>query len=462
MAANIVTSAGLPVVDVRRALYGGAALLGCGAVVLFAINQFTAGFVLLGLLAAPLIGFLCLAAPDAVLFVGILTNFSDLPHKFGNPIIYFLLLLALLRRFLMRRPLLRIDAVVLSWAAMALVTVLTIPRWNDVGKGIHGMQYAFALPLSLYVLFQDDFVSAAGCRRFFTVYVPFAGAWMIVQVIALNLVNTIVSEHHWVTYRYGFDLGWTRSNTLAAIAVLIAAMILPNPLIKRQRAVVRLLYYTIATMLVGIALVIVSRGAIISLVAGAGMFVAFRALLERRINIAKWATTAAIGVFVLGVVLQKSLLALIERFKDLKFDLSMLSRMYMIRDALLAIRRHPLIGVGPDQYRYNDFFLPQTDPHNLFLRYGVDIGGIAIIILLVLLAIPVVRNARLLRDDPQQGRALYALLMLPYLVALANSQMEATLPLYHYGMLFWTLYAIAIRFARNADQMGIVVSPATS
>ncbi|MRR51694.1 MAG: O-antigen ligase domain-containing protein [Rhodocyclaceae bacterium] len=457
-----MSSALLADATVRRAAYCCAALLGCGAIALFSVNLIAAGFVLLGLLAVPWIVYLCLTAPDAVLFIGILTNFSDLPHTFGNPIVYFLLLLALIRRLVLRRPLLQVDAVVLSWTVMALLTALTIPRWTDVSNGIHGLQYAFILPLSLYLLFQDDFISSSGCRRFFTVYVPVAGAWMVAQVMALNLVDVIFSEHHWVTYRYGFDLGWTRSNTLAAIAVLIAAVILPNPLIRQKRPLFRHLDTVVASALVGIAMVIVSRGAILSLVVGAGLFVAFRALLERRINIAKWAVTAAVGIVVLGLSLQKSLFALIERFRDLKVDLSMLSRLYMIRDALLAIRRNPLIGVGPNQYRYNDFFLPQTDPHNLFLRYGVDIGGISIGVLLVLLAIPVMRNMRLMRDNPRQGRTLYALFMLPYLVAMVNSQMEATLPLYHYGLLFWTLYAITMRFARDPAQMGITAPSANS
>lgn len=425
--------------------------LGLAAIGFVAYDMSLVGGIILLLALAPFAIYSLVKCPDVLVFIALMVNYTPVPHNYGNLIIIATALALILGRALSGQAWLKLDSVVILWLVMAGLAFLTIPKWHSLSLGVKGLHRAFILPLSIYILFTQRYISDSGIRRFIKIYVPILAAYVLGQVALIFFVSNVNVASHWQAVHAGFDLGWGKSNTIAATLVLFAVLLYSNPLIKVGTFMQRLLLYTIICTSLIFTAVIVSRGAILSLLVATLIYSSIVVYRSKRISISKligYGTALA----VLGLVLlRKPLLDYIDRFSSLKVDVSTFARLYMIRDTLLTIKNNLLIGVGPNQKMYSDFYMYHENPHNVMLQYGTEMGLLAVVIMAVLFVLPYVRGWRRLRAEPAKSQHLLGLFFLPLTVSIINSQGEAAITLYHYGVVFWIYYSIGMRMIHDLE-----------
>lgn len=426
------------------AILAGTIAIGLAAVLSFALTKsLMASLLVLGV-ALPGLLYLFLAMPDIIILISLLLCFSPIPMKYANTVVIGFGLFAILANRILRGRMIKFDLVLGLWATLGLITVATLPRWSNVLEGLRGVQNLLLVPIIVYVLIASRIIDERGRARILEYYIPFVISYAILQALFQFLVTELVSQGNWVSSHFLVDLYWGRSNTLAAIMALFAAYIFGLLQSQSPGPVVRLWYLTILAIAIAVIVAIISRGAILALVAGVAVYILLRAVTEKRAAVFKWAIYMGTFILLLSVVMHNYLFALYQRFINMRFDMSFFARLYMINDCLVQIRKNLLLGVGPNQYTYKDFFLKLQDPHNIFLRYGVDFGGISILLILAILLVPFVMIYQIARKGVPEARKITTTLSLVLLVSVINSQWEAAITKYNYGLLFWTVYAIVV------------------
>jgi O-antigen ligase len=426
------------------AILVGTIAIGLAAVISFALAKPLLASMLILVVALPGLLYLVREMPDTIILVALLLCFSPIPMKYANTVIIGFGLFAILADRILRRRTIKFDLVLGLWATLGLITLATLPRWTNVLEGLRGIQNLLLIPVIVYVLIASRIIDERGRTRIIEYYIPIVISYAILQALFQFLITALVSQGNWVSSHFLVDLYWGRSNTLAAIMALFAAYIFG--LLQRPSlgALVRLWYITLLAIAIAVIVAIISRGAILALVAGVVFYALLRVVTEKEVSVFKWIIYIGTFTLLLSVTMQSYFFALYQRFFNMKFDMSFFARLYMINDCLVQIRKNLLLGVGPNQYTYKDFFLKLQDPHNIFLRYGVDFGGISILLVLAILIIPFVMIYRIARKGVPEARKIATTLSLVLLVAVINSQWEAAITKYNYGLLFWTIYAIAV------------------
>ena len=237
------------------------------------------------------------------------------------------------------------------------------------------------------------------------------------------------------------DLGWGRSNYVAAVAALSAAAVLP--LMLYGKGTDRRLAIASLVAAAFVAIVSASRGGTVAVV-----FSLVLVLTKDRLNV--FLTLVALGA--VGAFLFFSPTGQ-EHFLGPKGLPSIGARILFFREALRIAFEHPWTGIGPDQIPYHTYFYMDANPHNIFLKQAADLGVLGLGLYVLLLGW-VVKGILALRGAARQGglpALRYTVLLLVFLTAVTNASYEPTLEAPQYGFLFWLLVGTLLPVERPDD-----------
>jgi O-antigen ligase len=430
-------------------LMGGSAfLIGLVAMVLLLLGNWKALAVLVAIVSFPLLLLVTWKWPVVILFVALAANFSNFPVVFlpvGYWLFYLVAIVHIVKRFhvLKNWRSLIADPLVVIFCVLVLLGMATVPRWTNIGEGIKGFLQLAVTPLIAYIIFRWDVLQRDVREGVVFTIVPLLLFFIVAQSFAALLWGGAIARGVSLSRNllgfHSFDIGWARSNYLAGILVFLVALTLaPRGSIHQRgyKTVIRWVTIVIACVLIVITL---SRGAMVALAVVGCAFLLLSGKKQQMIVMSLVGGGALLLLLAGSGIIDK----LVFRLQHIRTDYSTLSRIGMILDSIRIIKNNPVIGRGPLQIVYKGFYEGLTDPHNVFLRYGAEFGGISILFIVFLLSYPLVRLYRSMKDGPRE-RAM-ALLFIPCLIgAIVHAQMEVTITALRYGLLFWIIYSAAI------------------
>jgi O-antigen ligase len=243
------------------------------------------------------------------------------------------------------------------------------------------------------------------------------------------------------------DVGWGRSNYVAATAALAASAAISLALFGRGAE--RLLGALGILAAVFVEIATVSRGGAVALASGILLATALEG--RRRLLPALLLAAASVAAYLASPLGQAG----IARFVHPEELPSVGVRFLFFREALEVARSHWLLGAGPDQIPFHSAFYVDANPHNIFLKNAADLGLAGLLLysaLLALLARAAVRLRRAAGAD--RDARLHALaLALSLGVAVVNACYEPTLEGPEYGFLFWLLAGALTDSARRPGDL---------
>jgi O-antigen ligase len=270
-------------------------------------------------------------------------------------------------------------------------------------------------------------------------------AWVVIG-IGLEMLGVAMANHiplRLIATEMGkfTDLGWGRSNYVAAVAALATAAVLPSAFQKGNphrklalAALVSAVFVTVASA---------SRGGIVAL-----LFSVILGLTLGRLNVVVTFLLLGGGVFLLFVSPFGQ-----EHFLGPKGLPSIGARLLFFREAIRIALSHPWAGVGPDQIPFHTYFYMDANPHNIFLKQAADLGLVGLGLYLLLLGTVgrhLVRLYHAGHTDPD-ARFQFSILFLVFFTALVNASYEPTLEAPQYGFLYWLIVGTLIP-ARRGDE----------
>lgn len=128
--------------------------------------------------------------------------------------------------------------------------------------------------------------------------------------------------------------------------------------------------------------------------------------------------------------------------KIAKFDYSSIYRLILWYNSIESIINNPIIGTGPGQHRFEIITDSHEDPHNFILRYGVDFGGLSLLIVLIILAYPFILLYKTYKKDKNLGLFLISIFIPPSVYIIFHSLMEYLISSRGFSPLFWFYWAI--------------------
>jgi len=195
-----------------------------------------------------------------------------------------------------------------------------------------------------------------------------------------------------------------------------------------------------------ISLFIMSRGAIVSLFAMATAYLIGLFYAKRNINI----LPMLVIILLILIVMQPFISTLIERFQRSKYDLATLYRLAMWWDALKFMQRNPIFGAGPGQYHYQQFeAMKHDDPHNMFLRYGVEFGSVSVLPLLVITLLPCFFFLRYMKTNRTGAMNVYLCFAPPLIGTFVHSLIDYIINSMSFGPFYWLTWSISVYLMKN-------------
>ena len=246
------------------------------------------------------------------------------------------------------------------------------------------------------------------------------------------------------------DLPWGRSNYLAGILILALPVSLGLMGHARSRAA-RTFWLALALAHAAGLVLSASKGAILALFAALALAYARGGRGSRAVIVTLIAVAAA-GVAVFELTPLHQVLA--YRLQASAIDYSTSERMDLYRLAVDAFVRHPLLGVGLNNFSVLSNRLRGVDtvPHNLELGFLAELGVVGLLLALAWLAHCGAAAWRARRATPPRARALGVALWAAFLAAVLHNQVESTLYGEQYKLLFALVVASTLALACETPQ----------
>ena len=249
------------------------------------------------------------------------------------------------------------------------------------------------------------------------------------------------------------DLPWGRTNYLAGLLILALPVAL-GLLGSSGRWTARALWATAAVAIAAGIVLSASKGAVVALVVGLGIAFAGGGRAARASALVLLALAGvAVALFAVGPLHQ----VVAYRLQASALDYSMGQRMDLYRLALVQFARHPLTGVGLNNFSVVSNRLTGVDtvPHNFELGFLAELGapGLALAVWLGVALLAASWRARATASDPR-ARALAVGLWAAFLGCAVHNQFESTLYGQQFKMLLVATAAATWHFARAAHASG--------
>lgn len=415
--------------------------------ILYAVmmQSYIVALVLFGLFLCPFALYIVCRWPDFGLFISMGLSFIPVSEDRVNVLLCLIAIILNIYILLKKSIKKRLDIITLSWLIIVINCILTMAKWSNLQQAIKGVYLYILLPYTIYAFINSELIDAHGVGRILKKYIPAVVVFSLIQVFWVYVFNINISVLDRMSMHSGFDVGWAYSNTLAAILALFFAALYANPILNTKNVLLRGTVILLMSMCVIVCLLIVSRGALLSIVIGFTVFRSVILLIDKKLSLRKLLLISSTVITAGMVLFSNYISAVIDRFVHLQIDASFQARLYVVFDSYKQMVKQPFIGAGPNQYQYQDFYELLLDPHNVFLRYGVDFGIISMLAIFTILIYPIIRIYRLYKIDKAFAREVIIRYLFPVSVAIVNSQFEAAITKYNYGIIFWIYYALMNR-----------------
>jgi hypothetical protein len=379
-------------------------------------------------------------------------NYSPIPVV-KLPIGYWIILLLFIIIYIKKsREKVRViyyDFPILNWILICLLSLATIYQWTNYKDAIAGIVQNVIVPAIIYILINNkEIINDDECKFVLKKIFPLLLIFIVIQSLFAFLkgyaIGSSTSIGQNIMKYHGFDIGWAKSNYLAGILVFLIPFTYFQKNKTEESWVKQIILW--GSLLLGavIALATLSRGAILTFMVIISSYISGTLLFRKKIKI--YPIMFSLGGLI--SLMMPFISKLWSRFINMKFDFSFLSRLYMWNDCINQIKNNIVLGVGFRQYLFNSYFLKMDDPHNIFLKYGVELGGFGIILILLILFYPIY-GLFIKRNYFKNNIKLYFIFIPVYIGAIFHSQLEVIITAARYGMMFWVFYAIFIRAVRD-------------
>jgi len=389
---------------------------------------------------------LFLKYPDFIIFMGLFLNFSPVNRNIGFYPILLLTIVLAVDALICKKKFIKWDIITLLWILLGIIAIATIPKWISNFRGIKGTLYLVVIPFCIYTLVNSNYLSEKMIVRFFTRYFPILFFYVVIQMLLIVISGSAVSGSTYMHFHTGFRLAWGGTVFLAALILFFSFLaVFTKHYWGKSPLISALNYFNIMISMVFLIL-IMARAPIVSMILSLIIFIAFKNYYYKsfiKIRPSYFIYTGIIAT-IIYFIFYGFVNNLIDRFVHMKIDSSFLLRLYLYYTGMKVFIQNILIGLGPDQYLYNDFYKYVTDPNNIFLSYAVAFGIGGLIIIIIIFSMPFIKLVNI--DNKSINVRYFGVSLIPVLLlAIFNSCLEVIITSFSYGMLFWTVYAIYFR-----------------
>ena len=337
------------------------------------------------------------------------------------------------------------DSFDLLFVSMGSLLLISLPQWRYILKGGLGFLFLFLIPY-FEILVLRSYVNKK--NLIYSLYI-FAGISFVFNMEVLAaVVKTFFRGGFSIVALHRIGIGWAYSNYIAAIANLFIPLNLAIYMTFKNK----FRYFSLFNLAVLFLSMLstISRGGFLAFILSVITFGLGLAIAEGK-------TKYIMGVMAtIGGVLLVIFKTLLGKFLLFRFafaiakDASIQNRYRMWAQAIEHIKEHPLIGGGPNQNQVFSGVLFTENPHNFYLKIGMDAGVIGIVLFVAVLIFLFRRSLKLLHAHEREMRILGVAFLTTLVVASFNAAIEPTLSGYHYSPIFW--FIMGLLLALTSDQ----------
>ncbi len=331
---------------------------------------------------------------------------------------------------------------------MGLICILgiaTINRWSSIFSGIQWIHALAVFPLLFYIAIHNNYINKNDINVLLNSGLPLILAFIVIETY-VDFISRLMQQDSFFSisnlYAFrGLSIPGNGSNRLAGmLAFFSTILILNNEKWKGRQIKNCFIWFTIYLALF-IPFIMISRGALIFFITASIIYFSVKFLSDRKVKLFH------ILSFILIMLLASKpfIDQLIFRLKNVKYDISTLSRLILWNNSLEQIKNNIIIGKGPGQVVYRALSDRLEDPHNMFLRYGVEFGGISILLILIILVYPFIVFVKNRTHNNIEAMKSFLILAPALLGTLVHSQIDSTFTSRNSGIVIWILWAIMVR-----------------
>jgi len=382
--------------------------------------------------------------PEVLIVIGLLLNF--VPHclKVGYTIIIVTFMLTIIERYVKEHKKIKLDIVKIAWSAIVLLGLITIPKWNLIWVGIQYYAALSIIPLMIYILITDEYISETGSRWILKTGIPIIAGVILLETL-MALISILLSQEATVGFVNinifrTIEIPENGTNRLAGMLMFLSIHLFLTRS-KWKGGWAKNIILTLGMSLTFIiSFLFTSRGALICLFVAIVAYVVGKYLLEKRVN---W-LTIVLPLLPVIIILKPFVERLLYRMQNVKTDWSTLARLVLWKDCISHIKNGLIIGTGPAQYIYRSFSEVLIDPHNMFLRYGLEFGAISIILLLIILSYPIILVLKGFKINRALSMSIFIMFAPQLLGTITHSQIDSTITSRSSGLLIWLVWTLFV------------------
>ena len=408
------------------------------------------------LIAVPFLPFIAyslfylLVNPLFLLWISQLSNMTNIPIAGLSLNTFFFLALGIsfiLSKTLQKSDEFYVDLFDLLFVLLGFLLLITLPRWNSIGFGFLGLAYMFLIPYT-EVLILREYVNEKTLDlslNFFTFM-----SLLFNAEVAVAILKTLMIGGFNLRNLHSLGIGWAYSNYIAALANLLIPLNLGIFIVSRKKSIKRISLLNIVMLLISVVFTI-SRGGFITFLLGFLTFGSALAISEGKIRYITGVFIAIAGLFALIFKTLVGKLLLLRFALMAAMDASISNRYRMWAQAIDYIKRNPLIGRGPYQTKVFSGIDYTENPHNYYLKLGMDAGIIGIIIFLFILAFLLHRSISLIKSPDRKLKILGISFLTTLVIASFNATIEPTLSGFHYNPIFWFIMGLMLALTKKKN-----------
>ncbi|MBU2593895.1 MAG: O-antigen ligase family protein [Candidatus Edwardsbacteria bacterium] len=382
--------------------------------------------------------------PEFLIIISIILNYIPKGTRIGYSLMLLTFIYLLINRIINKQIIFKPDLTNVSWLFIIVLGVITFPKWQYLIVGLQWFAALSLVPLLLYIMIVNEYITPEAIHWLGRTGIPIIFSFIVAETVLavfllLSKQDSFFSIFNIMTF-HGLEITGNGSNRLAGILVFIAVFGMLSKRYWSGGFLRNLWMHVITFTALIISLLIMSRGAFVSLIVAMLVYGICKFTYERKINVLS-IIIFSVSVFVIAKPFIEHLLF---RMQNVKIDASTLSRLIMWKNCVTQIKNEFIVGAGPGQYLFRDFTRYLDDPHNMFLRYGVDFGGVSILFLIIILIYPAMLVIKYRNLSRQKILPIVLIYAPPLIGALVHNQIDSTFTSRSSSPLLWLIWALFV------------------
>jgi O-antigen ligase len=383
--------------------------------------------------------------PEILIVISIVLNYIPKGTRVGYTLLVVTFLYLLTKKLLENKIKYKIDIVKISWLIIIVLGLLTIPMWNNILSGLQWYAALAIVPLLLYILIIDEYISQEAIQWLMRYGLLWIFSFIVAEATVAALIilikqDTFFSVPNIMTF-HGLEIPGNGSNRLAGLLVFISLFGLLSKKLWEGSWLKNTIVYFVLYFSMILTFLMVSRSALVSILSAGIVYIIAKIAYEKKVKI----KSIVIAAIVILISAKPFIDHLVFRMKNVSIDASTLSRLMVWKSCIIQIKNGIVLGAGPGQFAFKDIFQLLDDPHNMFLRYGVDFGGVSIIFLMVILAYPLLIFVKKYRSNSADAMRVFLTFAPPLVGTVLHSMIDSTFTSRSTGPLLWLVWAIFVK-----------------